>query len=86
MHTDTSIAPEKVLREVQDQNKVSIVSTSDHGKYSGIATILITPNRRPKKIRGSLFGIEKELEYVLDWNQLVEALRTAHGLLGKKSK
>jgi len=86
VHTDTSIAPEKVLREVQDQNKVSIVSTSDHGKYSGIATILITPNLRPKKIRGSLFGIEKELEYVLDWNQLVEALRTAHGLLGKKSK
>jgi len=86
VHTDTSIAPEKGLSKIQNSSKLSIVSSSDHEKFAKNATILIKPIRRPKKIRGSLFGIEKELERVLDWDRLADAMRTAHGLVGKNSK
>lgn len=86
VHTDTSIEAEKTLCITQNSRKITIVSSSEQEKFVGNATILIKPNRRPKKIRGSLFGIEKELEYVLDWDQLANAIRAAHGLLGKKSK
>ena len=86
LHIDSSIAVEKGLRKIQNTSKISIVSSSEHDKYSGNATILIKPNRRPKKIHGSLFGTEKELEYVLDWSQLVDAVQTAYGLFGKNLK
>ena len=86
VHTDTSIASEKGLSKIHDSNKISIVSSSEHDKFTEDATVFITPNRRPKKKLGSLYGIEKELEYVLDWNQLVGAIQTAHGLLGERSK
>lgn len=86
VHIDTSISAENGLRKIQDSNKISIVSSSESEKFFGNSTILIKPNRQPKKICGSLFGIEKELEYVLDWNQLVDALGTAHGLVRGRSK
>jgi hypothetical protein len=86
IHTDTSIASENGLNKIHNSNKISIVSSSEHEKFVENATILIKPNRRPKKKRGSLYGIEKELEHVLDWNQLVGAIQTAHDLLEESSK
>jgi len=84
IHTDTSIAPEKGLNKIHNSHKISIVSSSEHEIINEDTTVLIKPNRRPKKTRGSLYGVEKELEYVLDWNQLVGAIQTAHGLLGER--
>jgi hypothetical protein len=86
VHTDTSIAAEKGLSKIHDSNKISIVSSSEHDKLTEKATVFIAPNRHPKKKHGSLYGIERELEYVLDWNQLVGAIQTAHRLLGERSK
>jgi hypothetical protein len=86
IHTDTSIAPEKGLNKIHNSHKISIVSSSEHEIINEDTKILIKPNRRPKKTRGSLYGIEKELEYVLDWNQLAGAMQTAHGLLGERSR
>lgn len=86
IHTDASIAPEKGLNKIHNSNKISIVSSSEHEKLVENTTVLIKPNRRPKRVRGSLYGFEKELEYVLDWNQLVDAIQTAHGLLEESAK
>jgi hypothetical protein len=86
VHTDTSIPLENGLSKIQDSDKISILSSSEYEKFTEDATVVIKPNRRPKKKHGSLYGVEKDLEYVLDWYQLVGALQTAHGMLVERSK
>jgi hypothetical protein len=86
IHTDGSISAESGLDKIVNSEKISIVSAFDQDKFSNRATILIEPNRQPKKIRGSLFGIEKELEYILDWDRLANAVNAAHELLQRPTK
>ena len=86
IHTDGSVSPELGFDKIKNTEKISIVSAFDQEKFSGRATVLIKPNRQPKRIRGSLFGIEKELEYILDWERLVHAFHTAHELLQRRTK
>lgn len=85
VHTDGSILPELGLDRIMNSQKLSIVSSFDE-RLSNKATIFIKPNRQPKKIRGSVFGVEKDLEYILDWDRLATAVRSSHDLLHRQTK
>jgi hypothetical protein len=85
IHTDGSILPELGLDKIINSKKISIVS-SFNKRFSDKVTFFINPNRQPKKIRGSVFGVENELEYILDWDRLANALKSSHELLDGPTK